>query len=281
MANRRAEDPEHPTRAGDGTASVRLRDLEGTTVASRRGVLWKTGLATVAGAVALTALDERRADAATGGNFVLGNNNSATSVTELSGNASPVMQVDGSGLGATGTTLVVNGPSGGAGLFVAGASTTSTTGLAINATGAGSANGVFGGSGSGTGVSGASTSGTGVNGGSTSGTGVNGTSASSTGVAGTSTSGTGVSAKSTTGTALSVSGKVHFSRSGSASVPAGHSSNTVSVSGMKASSLVLVTLQSAYAGVYVQSAVPASGMFTVHLSQTAPHKTHFAWFVIN
>lgn len=291
MFNRRPEDPEQPTRAGDGTASVRLRDMEGATVTSRRGVLWKTGLATVAGAAALTALDERRADAASGGNFILGNANSATSTTELSANASPVMQLDGGGLGATGTTLIVNGPTGGAGLYVSGASTTSTTGLAINGSGAGSATGVYGSSGSGTavvgnstsgtGVRGASVSGTGVDAASTSGAGITGTSSSGTGVAGTSTSGTGVSARSTTGTALSVSGKVHFSRSGSSSVSTGVASKTVSVPGMTSSSLVLVTLQSAYSGVYVQSAVPASGKFTLHLSKKATHTTHFAWFVIN
>lgn len=343
MAIRRngADDAEQPTRSGDGTASVRLRDVEGAAVVSRRGVLWKTGLATVAGAAALTALDERRAEAATGGNFVLGENNSAGATTELSGTANPVMQVDGSGLNATGTTLVVNGPSGGAGLYVSGASTTSTTGLAINGSGTGTATGVYGGSGSGTGVSGGSSSGTGVNGSSSSGTGVNGSSTSGTGVtgsstsgvgvngtsnsntavngtstggtavngtstsgagvrgtshsatgvagtsvtsngvSGTSTSGTGVYAKSTTGSALWVTGKVHFSRSGSSSVSAGHWSKSVSVSGMTSSSLVLVTLQSNYSGVYVQSAVPASGKFTVHLGKKAPHTTHFAWFVIN
>jgi hypothetical protein len=303
MATRRkdAEETGDAPRPGDGTASARLRDMEAATVVSRRGVLWRTGIATVAGAAALTALDERRADAATGGNFVLGNANSASSTTELSGTASPIMQLDGGGLGATGTTLVVNGPAGGAGLFVAGSSTVSTIGLAINGSGTGSATGVLGGSGSGTGVSGSSTSGTGIAGTSGTGVGVRGTSPSSAGVAGTSTSdagvsgtstsgagvyghshsGTGVHASSATGNALSVSGKAHFSRSGSSSVSAQHSSKTVTVSGITSSSLVLVTLQSAISGVYVQSAVPASGHFTVHLNKTASQATKFAWFVLN
>lgn len=310
VAGRGAADAEQSTRA-DGTTSVRLREVEGAAVVSRRGVLWKTGLATVAGAAALTALDERRADAATGGNFVLGQTNSATSTTELSGTASPIMQLDGGSLGATGTTLVVNGPSGGAGLYVSGASTGTTTGLAINGTGSGTATGVAGASGSGTGVSGSSNSGTGVSGSSTSGTGVKGGSSSAAGVSGTSTSGagvkggsstgtgvsgsstsgngvsgsstsgTGVYAKSVTGSALWVSGKAHFSRAGSSSVSTGHWSATVAVSGMTSSSLVLVTLQSHYSGVYVQSAVPAAGKFTVNLGAKAPHTTHFAWFVIN
>jgi hypothetical protein len=275
--------------------------MEAATVVSRRGVLWRTGIATVAGAAALTALDERRADAATGGNFILGNNNSASSTTELSGTASPIMELDGGGLNATGTTLLVNGPTGGAGLFVAGSSTNSTTGLAINGSGTGSATGVFGGSGSGTGISGSSTSGTGVSGTSGTGVGMRGTSPSSTGVAGTSTSGAGVSgtstsgsgvagqshsgtgvhASSTTGNALSVIGKAHFSRSGSSSVSAHQTTKTVTVSGISPASLVLVTLQSAISGVYVQSAVPASGHFTVHLSKTASQATKFAWFVLN
>jgi hypothetical protein len=303
MATRHKNGPEvaEAPRPGDGTASERLRGVEAATVVSRRGVLWRTGLATVAGAAALTALDERRADAATGGNFILGQSNSATSTTELSATASPILQLDGGSLGATGTTLVVNAPIGGAGLFVSGSSTTSTTGLAINASGTGTATGVFGSSGSGTGVSGSSTSGTGVNGGSGTGSGVRGTSTSGTGMAGLSTSGagvtgastsgtgvsgsshsgTGVLASSSTGNALSVHGRAHFSRSGSSSVAAGHATKTVSVSGITSSSLVLVTLQSASSGVYVQSAVPASGQFTVHLSKKAPNTTKFAWFVLN
>jgi hypothetical protein len=272
MSNRHEDSAEAGPRPGDGTASERLREVEAATVVSRRGVLWRTGLATVAGAAALTALDERRADAATGGNFILGNNNTAASTTELSGTASPVMQLDGGTLNATGTTLVVNGPHGGAGLFASGTSTTSTTGLAINGTGTGTANGIFGAS---------SDSGIGVQGSSVSGTGVAGTSTSGAGVRGTSDSGNGVLASSSTGHALSVHGRTYFSLSGSGSVSAGHSVESVSVSGLTSSSLVLVTLQSAFSDVYVQSAVPASGHFTVHLSKKAPHATKFAWFVLN
>jgi hypothetical protein len=68
---------------------------------------------------------------------------------------------------------------------------------------------------------------------------------------------------------------------GSASVPKGRSTETVSVSGMTLDSLVLVTLQSVNSGVHVLGAVPAHGEFTVHLSKKAPQATKFAWSVLN
>lgn len=290
-SDEQSTDREDAQRRGNGTASGHRRDLEAAAIVSRRGVLWKAGLATVGTAAALTALDDRRAAAATNGNFILGNNNSASSTTELSGSASPVMQIDGASLGATGTTMIVTGPTGGAGLYVTGSSSGTTLGLAINGTGSGSANGIFGGSSSGVGVSGSSTSNTGVrgqsstatgvDGSSTSGSGVSGTSASGSGVIGVSTSGTGVLASSATGTALKVHGKASFSRSGSSTVAKGHSTKSVSVPGLTGSSLVLVTLQSAASGLYLEAAVPASGKFTVHLNKHAPHSMKFAWFILN
>jgi hypothetical protein len=122
---------------------------------------------------------------------------------------------------------------------------------------------------------------TGVSGLSNGGVGVFGESSAGPGVAGFSATGTGVLATSSAGTALSVHGKAHFSHSGSASVPQGHSSESVSVAGMSADSLVLVTLQVAHQGVSVLGAVPSDGGFTVHLAKKSTHEAGFAWFVLN
>lgn len=84
----------------------------------------------------------------------------------------------------------------------------------------------------------------------------------------------------TTGHALYVHGKTYFSRTGGGTVATGHSTHAVSVSGLTSSDLVLVTLQTANAGMYVLGAVPATGKFTLHLSKNAPHPTKFAWFVL-
>lgn len=164
--------------SGDGGASRLQRDVEHAAMVSRRGLLWRIGLTTATGVAALTALDRHRAEAATGGNFILGQNNTADVTTEIHYTApstlsfSPVLHVNGTAMNSTGTSLVATGPAGGAAFAASGSSTASTVGLAINGTGTGTANGIFGGSGSGTGVSGNSTSGTGVYGNSPSGKGV-------------------------------------------------------------------------------------------------------------
>jgi hypothetical protein len=305
---------------GDGAASARLREQGDAAALSRRGVLWRAGLATAAGVTALTALDEHRAEAATGGNFVLGNSNNANATTSLAPTGgtvpNPLMFLDGSALASTQTTLVVTGPVGGTGTVVNGSSTGSTVGLALRGNGSGSATGLFGSSGSGTGVLGSSSSGAGVVGNSGSSDGVQGSSSTGTGVVGASsggdgvhgtatanaktgvlgsdtsaTGGTGVSGVSThgvavratsaLGTALSVTGKTHFSRSGSGSVAAGHQTAVVSIAGLSSSNLVLVTLQKAAAGVYVEAATPATGKFTLILNKATPISLKFAWFVIN
>jgi hypothetical protein len=106
-------------------------------------------------------------------------------------------------------------------------------------------------------------------------------SASGTGVTGTSKTGTGVHAESTSGKALSVSGKVSFSRSGLATVVAGHSSVTVKLAGVTTASLVLATLQNLEAGITVAAAVPASGSFEISLTGSPKSKVTVAWFVID
>jgi hypothetical protein len=275
LRGKKSEDSVELVASGDGTASLQLREVENEGVVSRRGVMWRAGLATAAGVGVLSVLDQQRAEAATGGNFILGNANNANSTTELhptaASNSSPLFQVNGSALSGTSTTMFVNGPGGGAGLGVSGASTATTVGLAINGTGSGSATGVFGGSSSGTGIQGSSGSGVGVR----------GSSSSSTGVYGTSSSGIGVRAVSTTGAALHVTGRAHFSRSGAASVGQGHKTRVVNVAGVTASSLVLVTMQTTATGVFLAGAVPGSGKFTVKLNKNAPTNMKFSWFVLN
>ena len=64
-------------------------------------------------------------------------------------------------------------------------------------------------------------------------------------------------------------------------MPKGQSAATVRVPGMTSDSLVLVTLQSVLARVYVHGAVPADGEFTVHLSKKASRATRFAWHVLD
>lgn len=237
----RSDDGSGVDRFDDGTATLRLRQAEKSAVVNRRGVLWRAGLATAVGAGALTALDQQRADAATGGPFVLGQANDAASVTALKPTVglttgfSQLMSLDGSA-GITVSTLDVTGPSGGNAVFAH-----VDTGVALAGSGTGSA----------------------------------------TGVSGASSSGTGVNASSVTGTALQVSGKTHFSRSGSASVAQGSRTKSVTVSGMTSSSLVLVTLQVSVSGLYVAGAVPATGKFTLHLNKAAPTKMKFAWFVLS
>jgi hypothetical protein len=50
---------------------------------------------------------------------------------------------------------------------------------------------------------------------------------------------------------------------------------------LTSASLVLATLQTHASGVYVASAVPAKGQFTLHLSKKATKKVKFAWFVVS
>jgi hypothetical protein len=157
-------------------------------------MLRRGGLMAAAAAGGLTLLDQRRAEAATAGNFILGESNDANITTSLSVTAAnagstlvPLFMLDGTGLSSTSTTLIVAGPTGaksiaaliqnsagGVGLEVTSSSTAQAVGQAISASGTGSAGGVKGTSGSGTGVAGSSGSGTGIAGTSSSGDGVTG-----------------------------------------------------------------------------------------------------------
>lgn len=114
--------------------------------------------------------------------------------------------------------------------------------------------------------------------------GVRGQSASGTGVRGEATSGTGVVAQATTGTALRVSGKAKFSRSGRASVAAGHYYVDVTVAGgLAANSVVHATLQTYRPGVAiaaVRTNYPVSGKARIYLTKVASTTaaTSVGWF---
>lgn len=94
-------------------------------------------------------------------------------------------------------------------------------------------------------------------------------------------SGPAVLASHPTGVALAVTGKVSFSRSGVVSIPSGQTKATVTLTLVTASSLVLATMQQNVSGVSVQSAVPASGSFTINLTKAPTAAVKVAWFVIN
>ena len=111
---------------------------------TRRDVLVRAGTATVATVGGLAVLDQQRAQAATSGSLILGQVNDANSTTELiptSGTTpTPLLQVDGTALAGSGTSLLVNGPAGG----VAISAHTPTSGTAISGSGDGTASGIFG-----------------------------------------------------------------------------------------------------------------------------------------
>jgi hypothetical protein len=161
---------------------------------SRRAMLRRGGLMAAVTVAGVSLLDQHLAEAATAGDFMLGEANDANITTSLSVTAAdagstliPLFLLDGTGLSSTSTTLIVNGPTGakstaaliqnsagGVGLEVTSASTAHAVGQAISASGTGSAGGVKGTSGSGAGVAGSSGSGTGIAGASNSGDGVTG-----------------------------------------------------------------------------------------------------------
>jgi hypothetical protein len=167
-------------------------------------MLQRAGVVAAATVGGLTLLDQRRAEAATGGNFILGNPNDAGATTELhvttnGTTLNPLFRVNGATLSGTSTSMIVDGPgsirgialqvngnAGGTGIIATAANgPQGTVGLALTAGGSNGADAIHAGSDKGTGVAG----------GSTSGKGVTGTSKSNTGVAGSSSTGNGVTGK--------------------------------------------------------------------------------------
>jgi hypothetical protein len=101
------------------------------------------------------------------------------------------------------------------------------------------------------------------------------------GVFGDTTNGTGVVARSTNGKALDVRGKAVFSRSGQVTIAAGAASKKITLAGVTTASMILATAQQD-GTVFVRSAVPASGSFTIHLTGKAPAGgLKVAYFVLN
>ena len=166
-------------------------------------MLQRAGVVAAATVGGLTLLDQRRAEAATGGSFILGQSNDANATTELHTTTNgatlvPLFRVNGSHLSGTSTSMIVDGPgslrgialqvngnAGGTGIITTAANGPSgTVGLALAAGGSNGADAIHAGSDKGTGVVGSSTSGKGVTGASKTNTGVAGTSSTGDGVTG-------------------------------------------------------------------------------------------------
>lgn len=94
---------------------------------------------------------------------------------------------------------------------------------------------------------------------------------------------TGLQITTKTGTALSVDGRATFSRSGVATIPAGHANWTVADVGIGEGSFVLATLQADLGEVVLKAAVPhtARGSFTLRLSGPAASDASVAWLILN
>ena len=222
------------------------------------------------------------ASAANGDNVILGQSNTATTMTAITnstdGDTALFAAATGFGTGLNGTSDSGNGVFGvthGDGAGVHGQAG-SDSGTGVTGVNSGGGNGVFGE------ANNSSASGVyGLNGGT--GFGVAGRAASGFGVLGDSADGVGVWANSQNATALKVTGKAKFSRSGVLAVAAGKSSATQTGVQLSPASLVLATLQQDRSGVWVRSAVPkvSAHSFTVHLSKTVPARTKVAWFVVN
>ena len=117
-----------------------------------------------------------------------------------------------------------------------------------------------------------------------SGTGVAGLSVASNGVYGSSSDGVGVQAASTTGVALRASGRVSFSTSGVATIPAGSSSKTVTpgVSVTQGSFVLLSPKVNIGSRALWFTTNPRADRFTIHMSP--PRRsggTRVAWLLLD
>lgn len=177
--------------ANGSTSGLLRRAAEAQT--SRRNMLRRGGVVAAASVAGLTLLDQRRAEAATGGNFILGQANDANATTELHTTTNgatlvPLFRVNGSSLSGTSTSMIVDGPgsiqgiafrvngnAGGTGIITTAANGSSgTVGLALNAAGSSGADAIHASSDRGKGVAASSHFGTGVAGSSVTGAGVTG-----------------------------------------------------------------------------------------------------------
>jgi hypothetical protein len=173
---------EHGAASANGGTSGLLRQAAQTRT-TRRNMLRRGGVVAAASVAGLTLLDQRRAEAATGGAFTLGQTNDANATTQLHVTTAgttlvPLFRVDGRGLSGTSTSMIVDGPgslqgialtvngnAGGTGIITSAAKgPQGTIGLALAASGSNGADAIHAASDKGTGVSASSTSGAGVRG---------------------------------------------------------------------------------------------------------------------
>lgn len=230
--------------------------LDSSSPRSRRALL-TAAIAATAVTVAETVARPFSVAAADGDTFVLGAANTSTAETSLTGAAARALSV---------RTAPIAGPN------------------AEAIYGEGGDVGVHGVSGDGIGVLGENLGvGTGVYGKGGDGNGVHGFSNDFSGVVGESSDGIGVSAWSSFGTALRVDGKAHFSRSGKATVTAGHLSVTVSVhGGLAGTPLCFANLRSYRSGVAVAAVrpnYPTPGKMRIYLTKVVSRSTSVAWLV--
>jgi hypothetical protein len=81
--------------------------------------------------------------------------------------------------------------------------------------------------------------------------------------------------------ALQVQGRARFSRSGRTYVAAGRGTRIVTYSGVTTSSLVIATLSTHRAGVYIAAVVPGTGQFIVYLNKQVSATTYFVYLILN
>lgn len=93
----------------------------------------------------------------------------------------------------------------------------------------------------------------------------------------------GIAVTDTAHLGLFVDGRVSFKRAGRATIAKGARSVSVKVPALSAKSMVLATLQTNRAGVYIQAAVakPTLGKITIVLNKSVPAATKVAYFVLD
>jgi len=281
---------------------------ESTIEFDRRRVLRRAIAAAAVGTAGVTLLDQGRASANTGSPIVAGQDNTAGRFTSLTcSDTNSALYVVGQGssnlsytAAVLGDTNAYNGVAGitssvgNVGVFGVSHAMDTWGQRPAGVAGHSDVNpGVVGQSTSSHGLSGFSNSGCGVKGQSNY-IGVSGYSQGGVAVAGVSSSGyavegivdgpgTGVYAEgSGGGTALRVNGVAKFSRSGVATITAGHAKVVVPHVTLSAGSTVLATLQHLAPGNAVSSAVPnaSSSTITISLLKNATTTFKVAWFVL-
>jgi hypothetical protein len=243
---------------------------------SRRALL--AGAAAGAAVLAADQLARPLAARATDGSPVLlGQSNNATAATEIVTNAADALRVQGRAIGVDGRTT---GTTTEETMFQDGV--IGVAGRVQGPTGFGIA--LYGEGANGCGVLGqgghCGVHGYGVK------AGVEGKSMAGAGISGNTQDGVGVEAgvfPGGSGLALRADGPVVFSRSGLLTIAAGKSSISKAVPALSATSMVLATLQTNRAGVYIQAAVasPRTGRITIYLNKTMPAATKVAYFVLD